>query len=137
MSNKNKDTKSTFFNSLYTYFYLPFSVALSLFIALGNYTSFSRIKYASYADYAKFTLLFLPYLVVILNTIALPFMIGKEEKGIRITLFNQTLFLLLILFSLPFILRSTSLFFSLTFILLSFFAIYVYSYYKKYRKENN
>lgn len=134
MSNKNKDTKSSFFNSLYTYFYLPFSIALSLFIALGNYTSFSRIKYDSYADYAKFTLLLLPYLVVILNTIALPFMIGKEEKGIRITLFNQTLFLLLILFSLPFILCSSTFFFSLIFILLSFFAILVYSYYRKYPK---
>lgn len=137
MSNKNKDTKAKLFNSFYTYFYLPFSIALSLFIAIGNYASFSRIKYSSYSDYAKFILLLLPYLVVILNTIALPFMIGKEEKGIRMTLFNQTLFLLLILFSLPFTLYSSSFLFSLIFILLSFFSIFVYSYYKKYPKENN
>lgn len=136
MSNKNKETKSMFFNSFYTYFYLPFSIALSLFIAIGNYTSFSRIKYVSYSDYAKFTLLLLPYLVVILNTLALPLMIGKEEKGIRVTLFNQTLFLLLILFSLPYTLLSSSPFFSLIFIFLSFFAIFVYSYYKKYPKVN-
>ncbi len=79
------------------YAYLPLTIALSIFTALGNIYSLGRIDLVTGLDYINLALLLLPFITAVLYIVSLVALMGKFKYGVKITLFSTALRTLIML----------------------------------------
>lgn len=95
MNEKNK--VKSIVHKIIIYAYLPLTIALNIFTALGNVYSLGRVELVTGLDYINLALLLLPFITAALYLVSLVALMGKFKYGVRITLFSTALRTLIML----------------------------------------
>lgn len=74
-----------------TYIYLPLTIALNIYIAMGNVYSIGRLKFVSVFSYIEAVELMMPFVTAFLFTLSLIGLLGLTSFGQRCMLFSTFL----------------------------------------------
>lgn len=94
---KDETRLKNILNKVIIYAYLPLTIALGIFTALGNVYTLGRVELVTELDYINLVLLLLPFVTVVLYLVSLVALMGKFKCAVKSILFSTTLRFLLML----------------------------------------
>ncbi|MGN1163588.1 MAG: hypothetical protein ACI4S4_02150, partial [Candidatus Ornithospirochaeta sp.] len=88
---KERSRKTPAFHVFYTFVYLPLSIVVALFIALGRTYMIRSAEFSSVVLWVDFVHLLYPWVAAVTSMAALPLLAGRYPSGRRMVLFSETL----------------------------------------------
>ena len=137
MKERKNQRKALSFHTIYTFIYLPLSIALGAIIGLGRIYALRAIQPSSIDGIINILHTIFPLLSSFLSLIALPFLIGESPFGRKAVLFSSVFKALLSLLFVWAYLSYRNILPAFVYTIIIFLEAFIYSYYRSQRVFSN
>ncbi len=137
MTERKNQRKALSFHTIYTFIYLPLSIALGAIIGLGRIYALKAIQPSSIDGIINILHTIFPLLSSFLSLIALPFLIGESPFGRKAVLFSSVFKALLSLLFVWAYLSYRNILPAFVYTIIVFLEAFIYSYYRSQRVFSN
>ena len=137
MKERKNQRKALSFHTIYTFIYLPLSIALGAIIGLGRIYALKAIQPSSIDGIINILHAIFPLLSTILSLVALPFLIGESPFGRKAVLFSSVFKALLSLLFVWAYLSYRNILPAFVYTIIIFLEAFIYSYYRSQRVFSN
>ena len=137
MTERKNQRKALSFHTIYTFIYLPLSIALGAIIGLGRIYALKAIQPSSIDGIINILHTIFPLLSTILSLVALPFLIGESPFGRKAVLFSSVFKALLSLLFVWAYLSYRNILPAFVYTIIIFLEAFIYSYYRSQRVFSN
>ena len=137
MTERKNQRKALSFHTIYTFIYLPLSIALGAIIGLGRIYALKAIQPSSIDGIINILHTIFPLLSTILSLVALPFLIGESSFGRKAVLFSSVFKALLSLLFVWAYLSYRNILPAFVYTIIIFLEAFIYSYYRSQRVFSN
>ena len=137
MKERKNQRKALSFHTIYTFIYLPLSIALGAIIGLGRIYALKAIQPSSIDGIINILHTIFPLLSSFLSLIALPFLIGESPFGRKAVLFSSVFKALLSLLFVWAYLSYRNILPAFVYTIIIFLEAFIYSYYRSQRVFSN
>ena len=137
MTERKNQRKALSFHTIYTFIYLPLSIALGAIIGLGRIYALKAIQPLSIDGIINILHTIFPLLSSFLSLIALPFLIGESPFGRKAVLFSSVFKALLSLLFVWAYLSYRNILPAFVYTIIVFLEAFIYSYYRSQRVFSN
>ena len=137
MTERKNQRKALSFHTIYTFIYLPLSIALGAIIGLGRIYALRAIQPSSIDGIINILHTIFPLLSSFLSLIALPFLIGESPFGRKAVLFSSVFKALLSLLFVWAYLSYRNILPAFVYAIIVFLEAFIYSYYRSQRVFSN
>ena len=137
MTERKNQRKALSFHTIYTFIYLPLSIALGAIIGLGRIYALKAIQPSSIDGIINILHAIFPLLSTLLSLVALPFLIGESPFGRKAVLFSSVFKALLSLLFVWAYLSYRNILPAFVYTILVFLEAFIYSYYRSQRVFSN
>ena len=137
MTERKNQRKALSFHTIYTFIYLPLSIALGAIIGLGRIYALKAIQPSSIDGIINILHAIFPLLSSFLSLIALPFLIGESPFGRKAVLFSSVFKALLSLLFVWAYLSYRNILPAFVYTIIVFLEAFIYSYYRSQRVFSN
>ena len=137
MTERKNQRKALSFHTIYTFIYLPLSIALGAIIGLGRIYALKAIQPLSIDGIINILHTIFPLLSSFLSLIALPFLIGESPFGRKAVLFSSVFKALLSLLFVWAYLSYRNILPAFVYTIIIFLEAFIYSYYRSQRVFSN
>ena len=137
MTERKNQRKALSFHTIYTFIYLPLSIALGAIIGLGRIYALKAIQPSSIDGIINILHAIFPLLSTILSLVALPFLIGESPFGRKAVLFSSVFKALLSLLFVWAYLSYRNILPAFVYTIIIFLEAFIYSYYRSQRVFSN
>lgn len=137
MTERKNQRKALSFHTIYTFIYLPLSIALGAIIGLGRIYALKAIQPSSIDGIINILHTIFPLLSTLLSLIALPFLIGESPFGRKAVLFSSVFKALLSLLFVWAYLSYRNILPAFVYTIIIFLEAFIYSYYRSQRVFSN
>lgn len=137
MTERKNQRKALSFHTIYTFIYLPLSIALGAIIGLGRIYALRAIQPSSIDGIINILHTIFPLLSSFLSLIALPFLIGESPFGRKAVLFSSVFKALLSLLFVWAYLSYRNILPAFVYTIIIFLEAFIYSYYRSQRVFSN
>ena len=137
MTERKNQRKALSFHTIYTFIYLPLSIALGAIIGLGRIYALKAIQPSSIDGIINILHTIFPLLSTILSLVALPFLIGESPFGRKAVLFSSVFKALLSLLFVWAYLSYRNILPAFVYTIIVFLEAFIYSYYRSQRVFSN
>ena len=137
MTERKNQRKALSFHTIYTFIYLPLSIALGAIIGLGRIYALRAIQPSSIDGIINILHTIFPLLSSFLSLIALPFLIGESPFGRKAVLFSSVFKALLSLLFVWAYLSYRNILPAFVYTIIVFLEAFIYSYYRSQRVFSN
>lgn len=137
MTERKNQRKALSFHTIYTFIYLPLSIALGAIIGLGRIYALKAIQPSSIDGIINILHAIFPLLSTLLSLVALPFLIGESPFGRKAVLFSSVFKALLSLLFVWAYLSYRNIFPAFVYTIIVFLEAFIYSYYRSQRVFSN
>ena len=137
MTERKNQRKALSFHTIYTFIYLPLSIALGAIIGLGRIYALKAIQPSSIDGIINILHTIFPLLSSFLSLIALPFLIGESPFGRKAVLFSSVFKALLSLLFVWAYLSYRNILPAFVYTIIIFLEAFIYSYYRSQRVFSN
>ena len=110
---------------------LPLTIAVSIYVAIGNVFSIGRVELTSISDYVDALILMLPFVTAILFTVSLVGLLGLTHFGRRSILFSTTFLTIMLILIVFGKLLAGRVYYALIFTAVAFVYMLIYAYYRR------
>ena len=110
---------------------LPLTIAVSIYVALGNVFSIGRVELTSISGYVDALILMLPFVTAILFTVSLVGLLGLTHFGRRSILFSTTFLTIMLILIVFGKLLAGRVYYALIFTAVAFVYMLIYAYYRR------
>ena len=137
MTERKNQRKALSFHTIYTFIYLPLSIALGAIIGLGRIYALKAIQPSSIDGIINILHTIFPLLSSFLSLIALPFLIGESPFGRKAVLFSSVFKALLSMLFVWAYLSYRNILPAFVYTIIVFLEAFIYSYYRSQRVFSN
>ena len=137
MTERKNQRKALSFHTIYTFIYLPLSIALGAIIGLGRIYALKAIQPSSIDGIINILHTIFPLLSTILSLVALPFLIGESPFGRKAVLFSSVFKALLSLLFVWAYLSYRNILPAFVYTIIVFLEAFLYGYYRSQRVFSN
>ena len=137
MTERKNQRKALSFHTIYTFIYLPLSIALGAIIGLGRIYALRAIQPSSIDGIINMLHAIFPLLSTLLSLMALPFLIGESPFGRKAVLFSSVFKALLSLLFVWAYLSYRNILPAFVYTIIIFLEAFIYSYYRSQRVFSN
>lgn len=137
MKERKNQRKALSFHTIYTFIYLPLSIALGAIIGLGRIYALKAIQPSSIDGIINILHAIFPLLSTLLSLVALPFLIGESPFGRKAVLFSSVFKALLSLLFVWAYLSYRNILPAFVYTIIVFLEAFIYSYYRSQRVFSN
>ena len=137
MTERKNQRKALSFHTIYTFIYLPLSIALGAIIGLGRIYALKAIQPSSIDGIINILHTIFPLLSTFLSLVALPFLIGESSFGRKAVLFSSVFKALLSLLFVWAYLSYRNILPAFVYTIIIFLEAFIYSYYRSQRVFSN
>ena len=137
MTERKNQRKALSFHTIYTFIYLPLSIALGAIIGLGRIYALKAIQPSSIDGIINILHTIFPLLSTLLSLVALPFLIGESPFGRKAVLFSSVFKALLSLLFVWAYLSYRNILPAFVYTIIIFLEAFIYSYYRSQRVFSN
>ena len=137
MKERKNQRKALSFHTIYTFIYLPLSIALGAIIGLGRIYALRAIQPSSIDGIINILHTIFPLLSTLLSLVALPFLIGESPFGRKAVLFSSVFKALLSLLFVWAYLSYRNILPAFVYTIIIFLEAFIYSYYRSQRVFSN
>ena len=137
MKERKNQRKALSFHTIYTFIYLPLSIALGAIIGLGRIYALKAIQPSSIDGIINILHTIFPLLSSFLSLVALPFLIGESPFGRKAVLFSSVFKALLSLLFVWAYLSYRNILPAFVYTIIVFLEAFIYSYYRSQRVFSN
>ena len=137
MKERKNQRKALSFHTIYTFIYLPLSIALGAIIGLGRIYALKAIQPSSIDGIINILHAIFPLLSTLLSLVALPFLIGESSFGRKAVLFSSVFKALLSLLFVWAYLSYRNILPAFVYTIIVFLEAFIYSYYRSQRVFSN
>ena len=137
MKERKNQRKALSFHTIYTFIYLPLSIALGAIIGLGRIYALKAIQPSSIDGIINILHAIFPLLSTLLSLVALPFLIGESPFGRKAVLFSSVFKALLSLIFVWAYLSYRNILPAFVYTIIVFLEAFIYSYYRSQRVFSN
>lgn len=137
MTERKNQRKALSFHTIYTFIYLPLSIALGAIIGLGRIYALKAIQPSSIDGIINILHAIFPLLSTLLSLVALPFLIGESPFGRKAVLFSSVFKALLSLLFVWAYLSYRNILPAFVYTIIIFLEAFIYSYYRSQRVFSN
>ena len=137
MTERKNQRKALSFHTIYTFIYLPLSIALGAIIGLGRIYALRAIQPSSIDGIINILHTIFPLLSTILSLVALPFLIGESSFGRKAVLFSSVFKALLSLLFVWAYLSYRNILPAFVYTIIIFLEAFIYSYYRSHKTFSN
>ena len=137
MTERKNQRKALSFHTIYTFIYLPLSIALGAIIGLGRIYALKAIQPSSIDGIINILHTIFPLLSTLLSLVALPFLIGESPFGRKAVLFFSVFKALLSLLFVWAYLSYRNILPAFVYTIIIFLEAFIYSYYRSQRVFSN
>ena len=137
MTERKNQRKALSFHTIYTFIYLPLSIALGAIIGLGRIYALRAIQPSSIDGIINILHAIFPLLSTLLSLVALPFLIGESPFGRKAVLFSSVFKALLSLLFVWAYLSYRNILPAFVYTIIVFLEAFIYSYYRSQRVFSN
>ena len=137
MKERKNQRKALSFHTIYTFIYLPLSIALGAIIGLGRIYALKAIQPSSIDGIINILHTIFPLLSTFLSLVALPFLIGESSFGRKAVLFSSVFKALLSLLFVWAYLSYRNILPAFVYTIIVFLEAFIYSYYRSQRVFSN
>ena len=137
MTERKNQRKALSFHTIYTFIYLPLSIALGAIIGLGRIYALKAIQPSSIDGIINILHTIFPLLSTFLSLVALPFLIGESSFGRKAVLFSSVFKALLSLLFVWAYLSYRNILPAFVYTIIVFLEAFIYSYYRSQRVFSN
>ena len=137
MTERKNQRKALSFHTIYTFIYLPLSIALGAIIGLGRIYALKAIQPSSIDGIINILHTIFPLLSTLLSLVALPFLIGESPFGRKAVLFSSVFKALLSLLFVWAYLSYRNILPAFVYTIIVFLEAFIYSYYRSQRVFSN
>ena len=137
MTERKNQRKALSFHTIYTFIYLPLSIALGAIIGLGRIYALKAIQPSSIDGIINILHAIFPLLSTLLSLVALPFLIGESSFGRKAVLFSSVFKALLSLLFVWAYLSYRNILPAFVYTIIIFLEAFIYSYYRSQRVFSN
>ena len=137
MKERKNQRKALSFHTIYTFIYLPLSIALGAIIGLGRIYALKAIQPSSIDGIINILHTIFPLLSTLLSLVALPFLIGESPFGRKAVLFSSVFKALLSLLFVWAYLSYRNILPAFVYTIIIFLEAFIYSYYRSQRVFSN
>ena len=137
MKERKNQRKALSFHTIYTFIYLPLSIALGAIIGLGRIYALRAIQPSSIDGIINILHTIFPLLSSFLSLIALPFLIGESPFGRKAVLFSSVFKALLSLLFVWAYLSYRNILPAFVYTIIIFLEAFIYSYYRSHKTFSN
>ena len=137
MKERKNQRKALSFHTIYTFIYLPLSIALGAIIGLGRIYALKAIQPSSIDGIINILHAIFPLLSTLLSLVALPFLIGESPFGRKAVLFSSVFKALLSLLFVWAYLSYRNILPAFVYTIIIFLEAFIYSYYRSQRVFSN
>ena len=137
MTERKNQRKALSFHTIYTFIYLPLSIALGAIIGLGRIYALKAIQPSSIDGIINILHAIFPLLSTLLSLVALPFLIGESPFGRKAVLFSSVFKALLSLLFVWAYLSYRNILPAFVYTIIVFLEAFIYSYYRSQRVFSN
>ncbi len=137
MTERKNQRKALSFHTIYTFIYLPLSIALGAIIGLGRIYALRAIQPSSIDGIINILHTIFPLLSSFLSLIALPFLIGESPFGRKAVLFSSVFKALLSLLFVWAYLSYRNILPAFVYTIIIFLEAFIYSYYRSHKTFSN
>ena len=110
---------------------MPLTIAMSIYIAIGNVFSIGRVELTSFYGYVDALILMLPFVTAVLFTVSLVGLLGLTHFGRRSILFSTTFLTIMLIIIISGKLIAGSVYYALIFTAVAFVYMLIYAYYRR------
>jgi hypothetical protein len=110
---------------------LPLTIAVSIYVAIGNVFSIGRVELTSISGYIDALILMLPFVTAILFTVSLVGLLGLTHFGRRSILFSTTFLTIMLILIIFGKLLAGRVYYALIFTAVAFIYMLIYAYYRR------
>lgn len=110
---------------------LPLTIAVSIYVAIGNVFSIGRVELTSISGYIDALILMLPFVTAILFTVSLVGLLGLTHFGRRSILFSTTFLTIMLILIIFGKLLAGRVYYALIFTAVAFVYMLIYAYYRR------
>ena len=137
MTERKNQRKALSFHTIYTFIYLPLSIALGAIIGLGRIYALRAIQPSSIDGIINILHAIFPLLSTLLSLVALPFLIGESPFGRKAVLFSSVFKALLSLLFVWAYLSYRNILPAFVYTIIIFLEAFIYSYYRSHKTFSN
>ena len=137
MTERKNQRKALSFHTIYTFIYLPLSIALGAIIGLGRIYALKAIQPSSIDGIINILHTIFPLLSTLLSLVALPFLIGESPYGRKAVLFSSVFKALISLLLVWAYLSYRNILPAFVYTIIIFLEAFIYSYYRSQRVFSN
>ena len=137
MKERKNQRKALSFHTIYTFIYLPLSIALGAIIGLGRIYALKAIQPSSIDGIINILHAIFPLLSTLLSLVALPFLIGESPFGRKAVLFSSVFKALLSLLFVWAYLSYRNILPAFVYTIIVFLEAFLYGYYRSQRVFSN
>ena len=137
MTERKNQRKALSFHTIYTFIYLPLSIALGAIIGLGRIYALKAIQPSSIDGIINMLHAIFPLLSTLLSLMALPFLIGESPFGRKAVLFSSVFKALLSLLFVWAYLSYRNILPAFVYTIIVFLEAFIYGYYRSQRVFSN
>ena len=137
MTERKNQRKALSFHTIYTFIYLPLSIALGAIIGLGRIYALKAIQPSSIDGIINILHAIFPLLSTLLSLVALPFLIGESSFGRKAVLFSSVFKALLSLLFVWAYLSYRNILPAFVYTIIIFLEAFIYSYYRSHKTFSN
>ena len=137
MTERKNQRKALSFHTIYTFIYLPLSIALGAIIGLGRIYALRAIQPSSIDGIINILHAIFPLLSTLLSLVALPFLIGESPFGRKAVLFSSVFKALLSLLFVWAYLSYRNILPAFVYTIIVFLEAFLYGYYRSQRVFSN
>ena len=137
MTERKNQRKALSFHTIYTFIYLPLSIALGAIIGLGRIYALKAIQPSSIDGIINILHAIFPLLSTLLSLVALPFLIGECPFGRKAVLFSSVFKALLSLLFVWAYLSYRNILPAFVYTIIVFLEAFLYGYYRSQRVFSN
>lgn len=137
MKERKNQRKALSFHTIYTFIYLPLSIALGAIIGLGRIYALRAIQPSSIDGIINILHAIFPLFSTLLSLVALPFLIGESPFGRKAVLFSSVFKALLSLLFVWAYLSYRNILPAFVYTIIVFLEAFIYSYYRSQRVFSN
>ena len=137
MKERKNQRKALSFHTIYTFIYLPLSIALGAIIGLGRIYALKAIQPSSIDGIINILHAIFPLLSTLLSLVVLPFLIGESPFGRKAVLFSSVFKALLSLLFVWAYLSYRNILPAFVYTIIIFLEAFIYSYYRSQRVFSN
>lgn len=137
MTERKNQRKALSFHTIYTFIYLPLSIALGAIIGLGRIYALKAIQPSSIDGIINILHAIFPLLSTLLSLVALPFLIGESPFGRKAVLFSSVFKALISLLLVWAYLSYRNILPAFVYTIIVFLEAFLYGYYRSQRVFSN